>query len=79
MPSVSIVLAQNRSVRVVDRAATAIRLIPSKVALYLHVAFQVLGYLLFIAAFGLGVYLAREVEFGDFKLVSFLRLDRDLL
>lgn len=49
--------------------AISIRVIPSKVAFYLHVAFQVLGYLTFIAAFGLGVYLAREVHFGSFSLV----------
>lgn len=53
--------------------AISIRVIPSKVAFYLHVAFQVLGYLTFIAAFGLGVYLAREVHFGSFRLVCLVR------
>ena len=49
--------------------AISIRLVPGRVAFWLHVVFQVLGYLTFIAAFGIGVYLAREFTFGSFSLV----------
>jgi len=49
--------------------AISIRLLPGRVAFWLHVVFQVLGYLTFIAAFGIGVYLARMFTFGSFSLV----------
>jgi hypothetical protein len=51
--------------------AISIRLIPGRVAFWLHVVFQVLGYLTFIAAFGIGVVLAKEFTFGSFSLVCF--------
>ncbi|KAL9085012.1 MAG: hypothetical protein Q9159_004917 [Coniocarpon cinnabarinum] len=49
--------------------AISIRVIPSKIALYGHAAFQVLGYLLFIVAFGLGVWMARQMNFPGFSLL----------
>jgi len=49
--------------------AITIRVIPSKITIWLHAGFQVFSYLLFIAAFGLGVWLAKQFEFGSFKLV----------
>ncbi|KAI9672741.1 MAG: hypothetical protein M1831_000176 [Alyxoria varia] len=50
--------------------AISIRIIPSRLATWIHAAFQILGYTLFIAAFGLGVYIARQIEYGDFKMIN---------
>jgi hypothetical protein len=49
--------------------AISIRLLPGRLAFWMHVIFQVLGYLTYIAAFGIGVYLARMFTFGSFSLV----------
>ena len=40
----------------------------------MHVFFQVTAYLVYLAAFVIGVILARQFEFGSFKLVSKLAL-----
>lgn len=50
--------------------AISIRLINGKLALWMHVFFQVTAYLVYIAAFVIGVILARQFQFGSFKLVS---------
>lgn len=50
--------------------AISIRLLPGRLAFWAHVVFQVLGYLVWIAAFAIGVYLARQIHFGSFNLVS---------
>lgn len=51
--------------------AISIRLINGKLALWMHVFFQVTAYLVYLAAFVIGVILARQFEFGSFKLVSY--------
>ena len=52
--------------------AISIRLINGKFARWAHVFFQVTAYLLYIAAFAIGVTLARQFEFGNFRLVRSL-------
>lgn len=50
--------------------AIIIRLLPSKWAVAIHAAFQATAYLLFTVAFGIGIYIARSVNFGSFKLIN---------
>jgi len=50
--------------------AISIRLINGKLALWMHVFFQVTAYLVYVAAFAIGIVLAKQFEFGNFKLVS---------
>ncbi|KAF2103820.1 hypothetical protein NA57DRAFT_50688 [Rhizodiscina lignyota] len=50
--------------------AISIRIIPSRAAIWIHAAFQLLAYVLYIAAFALGVWLVQEVKFSSFNLLS---------
>lgn len=52
------------------------RILPGRLALWVHGIFQVLTLMVYIAAVGLGIYLARMVQipFGGGDLVSFLLL-----
>ncbi len=52
--------------------AITIRLIPSKYVLWLHAACQILAYLLFVAAFGIGIYLVSTIQIDFVKLVSYV-------
>ncbi|KAK3061934.1 hypothetical protein LTS18_005150, partial [Coniosporium uncinatum] len=47
-----------------------IRVVPSKAAIWIHAGFQVLAYLIYTAAFGLGVWMVREIQFPGFDMLS---------
>jgi len=48
-----------------------IRVVPSKAAIWIHAGFQVLAYLIYTAAFGLGIWMVREIQFPGFDMVRF--------
>jgi hypothetical protein len=50
--------------------AISIRVLPGRLSLILHGAFQIFGYILYIVAVGLGIWIAVTVQFSDFHLVS---------
>ena len=50
--------------------AIAIRIIPGRFALFVHAAFQIIGYLLYMIAFGLGVWLVQDLRYGRINLVN---------
>lgn len=49
--------------------AISIRIIPSRAAIWIHATFQLLAYVLYIAAFALGIWLVRTIKFGSFNMV----------
>lgn len=67
------VLASLAFVILFPAGAIAIRLASFPGVLWLHAAFQIFAYLIYTAAFGLGVYMAKEMN-----LVSLLRYMLDL-
>src|ERR1700761_527477 len=50
--------------------AISVAILPGKLALIVHVLFQLFGYILFIVATGLGIWIAVTVKFSDFNFVS---------
>jgi hypothetical protein len=48
--------------------AICIRLIPKKAAFWIHVTFEMIAFALYIAAFGMGVFLTQE--FAEVQTVS---------
>lgn len=48
--------------------AISMRIIPGPFAWLIHAAIQIIAYLLYIAAFGLGIWMARTIRFGGFDL-----------
>lgn len=52
--------------------AIAIRLIPSRLAIWIHAAFQVFAFLIYTAAFGLGIWMVDKMRFGGSSFVSFV-------
>jgi hypothetical protein len=51
--------------------AIAVRILPGRLAVLVHFVLQIFGYLVFIAAAGLGLWVATTVRFGNFDLVSY--------
>jgi hypothetical protein len=50
--------------------AIAIRIIPGRFALFIHAGFQLIAYLIYMVAFGLGVWLVQDLRYGRFNLVG---------
>jgi hypothetical protein len=50
--------------------AIAVRVLPGRLSLILHGLFQMFGYILYIAAVGLGIWISVTVKFSDFNFVS---------
>jgi hypothetical protein len=49
-----------------------VRVLPGRLALVGHVVCQIFGYIVFLAAVALGIYVAQEVRFSTLDFVSFV-------
>jgi hypothetical protein len=50
--------------------AISMRVIPGRLAIIVHALFQLFAYMLYIVAFGLGIWMASTIRFSRFSFVS---------
>lgn len=54
--------------------AIFMRIIPGRFAIVLHALTQLFAYTLYIAAVGMGIWMASTIRFGGFDFVSNMRM-----